>query len=107
MEDFRIGDRVSLKEEARSLSYVAGRHWYTDVHEGKTGTIIGFTGGHTYSPISNKVAIQFDKPIFTRPDGKASSHDTGCHGKGRTRFSWYFPADCIKRVEDTDTLLLM
>jgi hypothetical protein len=107
MELFKIGDRVSLLKEARSLSYVSGRHFYTDVHEGKMGTIIGFTGGHTYSPISNKVAIQFDTPIFTRPEGRISSHDTGCHGKGKNRFSWYFPANCIKREIDADTLLLL
>ena len=106
---FKVGDRVSLKKSALSISYIAGRHWYTNMYEGKQGKIIGFTANTGYNGTSNKVAIEFDDVVFTRPDGKKSSHDNGCHGKGRVQYCWYIPAECIESAEisEDDMLLLL
>jgi hypothetical protein len=103
MNTLAIGDRVSLTKEALSLSYVKGRHWYTDVYEGKTGTIIGYTAD------CSKLAIQFDEKIFTRPNGQISSHDNGCHGKGKRQYSWYFPICCVTKIKvvNNNKLLLL
>jgi hypothetical protein len=89
MRFFEIGSRVSLKAEALNLSYIAGRRWYTNMYEGKQGKVIGFTANNT------KLAIQFDDVVFTRPDGQISSHDNGCHGKGKKGFCWYVPAEYL------------
>lgn len=91
-EKIKIGDRVALNEAALLLSYVIGRKFYTNVYKGKTGTIIGFTAD------SSKLAIQFDEKVFTRPDGVISSHDNGCHGKGKKQYCWYFPENCVIKI---------
>ena len=88
----QINDRVSLKESALSLSYIAGRRWYTNMYEGKQGKVIGFTAN------GEKLAIQFDDIVFTRPDGKISSHDNGCHGRGKKGFCWYIPAEHLNTI---------
>lgn len=100
----KIGDRVSLTEDALSLPYVKGRRWYTDVYAGKKGTIIGFTAN------SSKLAIEFDEIIFTRPDGKISSHDNGCHGRGKSKYCWYIPLSCVTLINEpeiTNDLILL
>ena len=108
MQAYKVGDRVALKKGALSLPYISSREFYTNMYEGKKGTVIGFTGGGNYTPISHKVAIQFDDVVFTRPDGQVSSHDNGCHGKGKIKYSWYIPAVYIKPlIEDNDDILLL
>ena len=104
---YNIRDRVELKELALKLSYVLGRTWYTDVKVGKKGTIIGKTADGT------KLAIEFDEPIFTKHTEKRSSHDSGCHGRGKLHYCWYFPESTIKLIDndcivsDNDLLLLL
>jgi hypothetical protein len=109
MKVLEIGSRVSLKKETLDLSYLKGRHWYTNMYEGKKGRVIGFTAENSYAPLSNKVAIEFDDVVFTRPDGQISSHDNGCHGKGKKQYCWYIPASCLNLIElsSDNELLLM
>ena len=108
MQAYKVGDRVALEKGALSLSYIKSREFYTNMYEGKKGTVIGFTGRDTYEPLSTKVAIQFDDVVFTRPDGQISSHDNGCHGKGKRKYSWYIPEAFIKPlVEEDDAILLL
>lgn len=92
MKDIGIGSRVSLKESALRLSYVAGRHWYTNMYEGKKGTVIGTTAS------GDKLAIQFDDIVFTNYADKRSSHDNGCHGRGKLHYSWYIPEECVELI---------
>ena len=101
MGKFNIGDRVSLREEALSLSYIACRSFYTNMYAGKKGKVIGYTSE------TNKVAVEFDDIVFTRPDGRVSSHDNGCHGKGKKRFCWYITEECLEPVTDTNDVLLL
>ena len=102
MESFKMGDRVSLRESALSLSYVIGRRTYTNMYTGKTGAIIGVTADGT------KLAIQFDDIVFTHYKEQRSKHDNGCHGKGKIHYCWYIPFGCLDIIEDnTDELLLL
>lgn len=98
MIGLKLNDRVSLKKEALSLSYVVGRRFYTNMYEGKTGKVIGFTD-------SGKIAIQFDDIVFTRPDGIRSSHDNGCHGRGRIGYCWYIPSYCLELISEENTTI--
>lgn len=91
MERYEKGDRVSLKQEALSLSYIAGRLTYTNMYEGKVGTVLGYSQ-------TGKVAVEFDDLAFTTPGGIRSSHDNGCHGKGRVGYSWYIPEECLNFI---------
>lgn len=100
MEKFQIGDRVALNKDALSLSYVVGRGTYTDMYVGKTGTIIGRTED------GYKLAIQFDTLVFTHYKEHKSSHDNGCHGKGKAHFCWYIPESCVEKL-DNELLLLL
>lgn len=88
MENLKKGDLVSLKKEALELSYVKCRKEYTNIYEGKSGVVIGIAG-------TGKVAVQFDERCFTS-NTVVSSHDNGCHGKGRIHYCWYFPEGCLK-----------
>ena len=90
---FKIGDRVSLKESALSLSYIIGRSTYTNMYEGKKGKIIGFTQN------GDKLAIEFDDIVFTNYLEHQSSHDNGCHGKGKLHYCWYIPHNCIELIK--------
>lgn len=102
MESFKIGDRVSLRESALSLPYVIGRRTYTNMYAGKTGTIIGVTADRS------KLAIEFDDVVFTNHTDRWSTHDNGCHGKGKLHYCWYIPFGCLDIIEDnTDELLLL
>lgn len=105
MKLFGIGSRVSLAAEALNLSYIKGRSFYTNMYEGKKGKVIGFTADLT------KLAIEFDDVVFTRPNGQTSSHDNGCHGKGKKHYCWYIPPNLVDLIgEDTtdpDLLLLL
>ena len=104
MRGFEIGSRVSLSREALNISYIKGRHFYTNMYEGKKGKVIGLTAD------SSKLAIEFDDIVFTRPDGRESSHDNGCHGRGKKHYCWYIPhefVDLIKEDTDNDSDLLL
>ena len=106
MRGFEIGSRVSLSREALNISYIKGRHFYTNMYEGKKGKVIGFTADNT------KLAIEFDDIVFTRPDGRESSHDNGCHGRGKKHYCWYIPPEFVDLIEedtndDSDLLLLL
>jgi ribosomal protein L21E len=100
MREYNIGDRVKLKKAALSISYIAGRHFYTNMYEGKTGTVIGYTQNE------DKVAIEFDDVVFTSTVRK-SSHNNGCHGKGKIDYCWYIPADERFLEEDDNQSLLL
>jgi len=99
-----MGDRVSLRQSALSLSYIAGRRTYTNMYAGKTGTIIGVTADRS------KLAIEFDDVVFTNHKEHWSSHDNGCHGKGKIHYCWYIPfggLDIIEDEDNTNELLLL
>jgi len=104
MREYKVGDRVRLTKLALSVSYIAGRHFYTNMYEGKTGTILGYTETH------GKVGVQFDDIVFTGE--RKSSHDNGCHGKGKLHYCWYIPSDehfleLISSVDEDELLLLL
>lgn len=101
MAKFNIGDRVSLREEALSLSYIAGKSFYTNMYAGKKGKVIGYTTE------THKVAVEFDDIVFTRPYGVVSSHDNGCHGRGKQRFCWYITEECLDLEETNNDVLLL
>jgi hypothetical protein len=101
MREYKVGDRVKLKKLALSISYIAGRHFYTNMYEGKTGTVIGYTQE------TGKLAIEFDDIVFTSTERK-SSHNNGCHGRGKIDYCWYLPAEeRFLEVEDNNLLLLL
>lgn len=95
------GSRVSLRREALDLSYIQYRSHYTNMYEGKTGTVIGRTAD------SSKLAIQFDDIVFNKHRERLSSHDTGCHGKGKPHYCWYIPYEMVDLIEDKNLLLLL
>ena len=104
---FNVGDRVALNAVALLLRYVVCRAAYTDVCVGKKGTVIGYAE-------TGKVAVQFDEPIFTQQYLRRSSHNNGCHGKGKINYCWYFPESCLELVitdccinTTNDSLLLL
>lgn len=103
MEGYKIGDRVLLNESALSLSYIVGRRWYTNMYAGKMGTIIGTTAD------LSKLAIQFDDKVFVAPNGRRSTHDNGCHGRGKIGYCWYIPQIHVTlcTIEESDELLLL
>jgi hypothetical protein len=98
---FNIGDRVSLNKEALSLSYLVGRQSYTNMYEGKLGKIVGCTSDGL------KMAIEFDDLVFTNFADHKSSHDNGCHGKGRLHYSWYIPGSMLTLVQNPKVKLLL
>lgn len=94
----KIGMRIKLNANINSVPYIVSRSWYTNMYIGKRGTIIGFAD-------TGKIAIQFDDIVFTKYKEKMSSHDNGCHGKGKLHYCWYIPLSCIE--QDTINLLLL
>ncbi len=102
--EYAIGDRVSLKKEALSLSYVMSRKSYTNMYEGKKGTVIGYSS-------TGKVAVQFDDIVFDKAISEdiqiISSHDNGCHGKGKIHYCWYVPDVFLSPLNDNFELLLL
>lgn len=89
----QIGDRVELTEYAMTLDYVKRRWSYTDVCVRKKGTIICNT-------TTGKYGIQFDTPVFliNLIPGGTSSHNNGCHGRGRINYCWYFPSIAFRVI---------
>jgi ribosomal protein L21E len=99
--ELKIGDRVALKLAAIFLSYVHERQDYTNVYVGKTGRVIGYTNNR------EKVAIEFDEEVFTCYKHRVSSHDNGCHGKGKLHHCWYFPPLTLELIEEKSNNLLL
>jgi hypothetical protein len=97
---YKAGDRVRLNSLALSLSYIVSRNSYTNMYEGKLGTVLGYAA-------TGKVAIEFDDIVFTKYTQMLSSHDNGCHGKGKLHYCWYLPESCLSPVETTNNLLLL
>jgi hypothetical protein len=100
MKKYGIGDRVSLDKRALSISYIQARQFYTNMYEGKSGTILGYSE-------TGKAAVEFDDIVFTRPENKISSHDHGCHGKGKRKYSWYIPDEYLNPIAENNNLLLL
>lgn len=96
MEEFKVGDRVQLNYRASLLMYVRNRKSYTNIYDGKKGTIIRIAG-------TGKYGIEFDEPIFINHHIRVSSHDNGCHGTGKIHYCWYFPVHTINLIE-TNTI---
>ena len=90
-----IGDRIKLKATALELSYVKARKHYTNMYEGKLGTIICFAG-------TGKPGIEFDDIVFPDFKTKKSSHDNGCFGKGKLHFCWFIPEAFLEKIETSD-----
>ena len=101
MRVLAVNDRVTLRKGALSLPYIAGRHFYTNMYEGKAGKIIGFTSD------CSKIAIEFDDVVFTDYKGQRSSHDTGCHGRGKLHYCWYIPAEFLNLESASEDELLL
>ena len=95
---FPIGTRVRLLDVALHIPYIFTRKHYTNMYEGKSGTIIGYSS-------TGKAAVEFDDIVFTS-DLKISSHDNGCHGKGKLHYCWYIPEFALELLND-DLLLLL
>lgn len=91
-ENICLGNRVELNASALSLSYVKSRQSYTYVYPGKKGTIKGMSE-------TGKYAIEFDTYVFDPSAERKSSHNHGCHGKGKLHFCWYFPASAFDLIE--------
>lgn len=98
--DFKVEDRVVLKKKALSIAYIASRNWYTSMYEGKSGKVIGKTAA------GDKIAVEFDTKVFIN-GAQQSSHDNGCHGKGKLHYCWYIPVDCLELDTTTDEDLLL
>lgn len=96
---FPIGTRVRLLDVALHIPYIATRKHYTNMYEGKSGTVIGYSS-------TGKVAIEFDDIVFTSHTTRLSSHDNGCHGKGKLHYCWYIPEFAIE-LEVNNLILLL
>lgn len=86
---FRIGDRIVINNKIESVGYIQLRKWYSNCFSGMTGKIIGFTAD------GSKAAVEFDQIVFFDHKTKRSSHDNGCHGRGKLHYCWYIPIKCI------------
>jgi hypothetical protein len=96
-----IGTVVYLHKDALNLSYIAKRRSYTNMYENKKGKVIGYSS-------TGKVAVEFDDIVFTNSHEKLSSHDNGCHGKGKLHYCWYIPEKFLRlEIENNNILLLL
>jgi len=84
-----IGERVTLQPGYNNYVYISRREKYTNMYVGKIGTIIGVAS-------TGKIAVEFDDKVFTKYDTQLSSHDNGCHGKGKLHYCWYIPEDVLE-----------
>ncbi len=101
MQMYNVGDRVRLNSRALSASYIAGRRFYTHMYEGKTGTVICVTAD------GGKLGVEFDDVVFTMPEGQRSSHDNGCHGRGKDHYCWYIFPEGLEPIEEQDFRYLL
>lgn len=99
-EKFKIGDRIALNDYGMKLPYVMSRLFYTNMYEGKKGTVIGYSG-------TGKVAVEFDDIVFTQSEKRISSHNNGCHGKGKLNYCWYLPEIALEFESKQKLLLLL
>jgi len=97
MSEIKIGSRVKLKRSALDVNYIKKRKAYTDMYTGKTGKVLGFTA------VKDKLAIQFDDIVFTDTDTIVSSHNNGCHGKGKFDYCWYVPIEHVELIDESNT----
>ena len=84
-----IGTRVVLNNKHEKVGYLAARSFYTDLYEGKVGTIVKYTS------LKDKYGIEFDEPVFTDYKRRTSSQDNGCHGAGKLHYCMYLPLECV------------
>jgi hypothetical protein len=84
-----LGTRVVVNDKYKNVGYLAARSSYTDLYEGKVGTVI------KYTQANDKYGIEFDEPVFTDYHSKRSSQDNGCHGKGKDHHCMYLPLTCV------------
>jgi hypothetical protein len=84
-----IGTRVVANERVKTIGYLAARSSYTNLYEGKVGTIIKYTSAQ------DKYGVQFDEEVFTDYRRRRSSHDNGCHGAGKDHHCIYLPLECV------------
>lgn len=96
---FDKGERVSLKKGALSVSYIACRSFYTNMYEGKKGKVLGYSE-------TGKVAVEFEDIVFT-DRSRRSSHDNGCHNKGKIHFCWYIPEEYLESISGNNSDLLL
>ena len=96
---FEIGERVSLMKGALSVYYIVCRSFYTNMYEGKKGKVIGYAE-------TGKVAVEFEDKVFTDSTRK-SSHNNGCHGRGKVNYCWYIPEEYLESVSGNNELLLL
>jgi hypothetical protein len=96
---YKIGDKVALNELTLSIGYITCRSDYTNVFVGKKGRVIGYAA-------TGKVAVEFDYPIFIHQNVRISSHNNGCHGKGKINHCWYFPESALDIVKKNKKILL-
>lgn len=93
MDKFKNRDKVKLNSKFEYISYISRRMRYTSMYEGKTGTVIGYSG-------TGKVAVEFDTMVFTEYKTRQSSHDNGCHNKGKLHYCWYIPETALDLIEN-------
>lgn len=93
MNKFKNHDRVKLNNMYKYVSYINRRMRYTSMYEGKTGKVIGYSG-------TGKVAVEFDTIVFTEYETQRSSHDNGCHGKGKLHHCWYIPEEALDLIKN-------
>ena len=84
-----LGTRVVVNERFQKVGYLAARASYTDLYEGKIGTIIKYTGA------KDKYGVEFDEQVFTGYEKQVSHLDNGCHGKGKLHYCIYLPLNCV------------
>lgn len=84
-----VGTRVVVNERYKKVGYLAARSSYTNLYEGKVGTIIK----HTQA--KDKYGIEFDEEVFTDYKRRVSSQDNGCHHTGKLHYCMYLPLECV------------
>lgn len=91
MEKFKKGDVVWTCNRVDTLTYIRTRieRGYVHMSDGMIGQVLGYSS-------TGKVAVQFVHKVFDNPG--QSSHDNGCHGKGRIGYCWYIPESKLTDV---------
>lgn len=97
---YNIGDKVALNVLTLSIGYISCRADYTNVFVGKRGKVIGYAA-------TGKVAVEFNEPVFINQNVRISSHNNGCHGKGKINHCWYFPEEALDKLKTNKKVLLL
>jgi len=99
--ELRVGDRVAVNPLIQCVNYIQSRRSYTNMYIGKVGTVVCITD-------NSKAGVEFDEIVFTSFNVRQSSHDNGCHNRGKLHHSWYIPCECLDLlVSDNQELLLL